>query len=170
MKLIENLELVILAFIIISFLIFRNFLDDKKEGASCISTSFAFNPTTVGDDGSYGGEDGSSGDPTAATANYLMDKYVTIMDEIKNDMNFIKGVIPVQFQLGMVNNSDTAANMGVYGILPNVFLDFTMKNPPFGPTGEPGEDSEKYGPTGDVGKPGPVGENGYWGTTKYTLY
>jgi hypothetical protein len=165
-----NFELLIIIYILLSFLIFYYILD-KKEGLACTSTPFYNNDdvskkrklssrSTIGDSPEF----------TDASQNEMFNSFIKIMDDIELSMRDIKSKIPINFALGVVNNVDNTPNMSIYGSLPNVFLNFSIQNPPPGPQGNVGKAAPMYGPTGDVGPIGKVGETGYWGTTKNTIF
>jgi hypothetical protein len=161
-------EIFIGFYIMISFIIFYYYIGIEKEGA-CVSKPFYVNNL-----GKKGTEpkifSTPSGGPNAKSATNMINSYITTMDEIEESMNFIKNIIPVKFNLGVVNNSDADSNITLYGKLPNVFLNFSIKNPPQGDKGVTGKAAPEFGPTGEEGKIGPSGLDGYWGTNKNTLY
>lgn len=164
-----NLEFLIIIYLSLSILIFY-FIIDKKEGLACTSKPFYnngnSNEKTKTPQYNISKTPGFSNDDE----NSMLSSFITIMDSIDASMNDIKGKIPINFTLGVVNNVDTSPNISVYGSLPNVFLNFSIQNPPPGPPGNPGSDAPLYGPSGEIGPTGPVGETGYWGTTKNTIF
>lgn len=164
----KYLEIFIGFYIIMSFFTFYYYIDIKKEGA-CVSKPFFVNNL-----GSPGSEpkifSNSSGDPNSKSATDMINSYIRTMDEIEETMNVIKNIIPVKFNLGVVNTTDASSNITLYGKLPNVFLNFSITNPPQGDKGVTGKAAPEFGPTGEQGKIGPIGLDGYWGTDKNTLY
>jgi hypothetical protein len=162
----NNSEIIILSFITISFLIFYFTFEKEKEGV-CVSTPFSFNQKPAS---SASKPNEKLSNASSSSTQDMIKSYVSIIDSIESDMKFIKSIIPINFALGVVNNTDSPSNMTIYGKLPNIFLNFSIQNPPYGPTGLPGKDAIPYGVTGEVGPTGPIGEMGYWGTTKNTLY
>jgi hypothetical protein len=162
-------EILILLFIVTSFFLYFAF--QKEQEGICVSTPFSFNQKTKKST-SPGSNDSSTSSTsfTSSSAQEMIQSYVSIMDSIEKDMKFIKSIIPINFALGVVNNTDEPSKISLYGKLPNIFMNFSIKNPPYGPTGLLGEDAPPYGVTGKEGPTGPIGETGYWGTTKDTLY
>jgi hypothetical protein len=161
-------EIFIGFYIIISFFTFYYYIDSKKEGA-CVSKPFFVNNL-----GSPGSEpkifSSTPGGINSKSAANMINSYIKTMDEIEETMNFIKNTIPVKFNLGVVNTTDASSNITLYGKLPNVFLNFSIKNPSQGDKGVTGQAAPEFGPTGEKGKIGPTGLDGYWGTDKNTLY
>jgi hypothetical protein len=162
-----NIELAIIFYIIVSFLLFYYYETASIEGA-CTSKPFYFNKKPS----SPGGKSlpqTSSGQVDGGTQD-MISSFVLTIEEIEAAMADIKKKIPVNFNLGVVNNTDGPPNMDIYGTLPNVYLNFLIQNPPQGPKGQPGDNADPIGPTGKIGPKGLVGLDGYWGTTKNTIF
>ena len=163
-----NIELVIITYILISFLLFYYYSENLNIEGACTSKPFYFNQKTTADSNDFITPPGN-GNKTVSTQT-MISAFVSIMDEIEADMIDIKKKIPVKFNLGVVNNTDRSPTMYVDGTLPNVYLYFLMQNPPQGPKGQPGDNAEPYGEPGIMGPTGTIGQNGYWGTTKENLF
>jgi hypothetical protein len=164
-----NFEIVIVLYIITSFLLFYYLIDNKKEGA-CTSKQFYINNKKNAKN-KYGANLSSpAGSDEIVTANNMINSFVSIMDEIENDMTEIKQKIPINFNLGVANNVDDEPSMEIYGSLPKVFINFSIQNPPGGTKGFKGENAPPLGPTGPQGPKGENGLDGYWGTTKDNLF
>lgn len=163
-----NIELIIIAYVLISFLLFYCYSEDVNKEGACTSKPFYFNnknpPKGKGFVASPGEED-----KTTSTQN-MISAFVSTMDEIEASMADIKKKIPVKFNLGVVDNTDDKSDISVYGNLPNIFINFLIKNPHQGIKGKMGDDAEPFGPTGKMGPTGTIGEDGYWGTTKDNLF
>ena len=162
-------EIGVILYIIISFLLFYYVIDSKKEGA-CTSKQFYINNKTNANN-KYGANVSSpGGTDEIVSTNNMINSFVSIMDEIDNDMNEIKQKIPINFSLGVANNVDSVPSMEIYGTLPKAFINFSIQNPPEGAKGFDGENAPPLGPTGPHGPTGDIGLDGYWGTTKTTLF
>jgi hypothetical protein len=161
-------EILILSFIITSFFIFHFLFQTEKEGV-CVSRPFSTNKKPRSTANASNPNEKISSASSSSTQD-MIQAYVSIIDLIQSDMRFIKSIIPVNFALGVVNNNDNPSNITTYGNLPNIFLNFSIQNPPYGPTGLNGNNAAPYGNTGKVGPTGNIGETGYWGTTKNALY
>jgi hypothetical protein len=163
----NNIEIFILLFILLSFFAYILIIQNDKEGA-CVSKPFSLKqPNLIKSPSGYITADITY---TKSITENMLQSYVSVVESIESDLRLIKSIIPINFALGVVDNNDLKTNMSVYGKLPNVYLNFSIKNPPLGPTGIPGENAPKYGDTGKMGITGPIGETGYWGTSKNTLY
>jgi len=163
----NNSEILILSFILISFIVYYFSVQKKQEGV-CVSKPFSFKQKNKKSGSPGSGE--MSGTASSSTTQDMIQAYVSIVDSIESDMSSIKKIIPINFALGVVNNVDTPSNISINGKLPNIFLSFSIQNPPYGPTGVNGTDAPPYGEIGEVGPTGTIGETGYWGTMKNTLY
>jgi len=163
-----NIELAIITYILISFLLFYYYSENVNIEGACTSKPFFFNkkPTS---ESTYFVKSPGNENKTASTQT-MISAFVSIMDEIEASMADIKKKIPVKFNLGIVDNTDGNPNISTYGNLPNVFLNFLIKNPHQGSKGDKGDDAEPYGPTGTMGPTGIIGQDGYWGTTKENLF
>jgi hypothetical protein len=163
-----NIELAIIFYILVSFLLFYYYSEtDNIEGA-CTSKPFYFNRKSSSPGGSRLSQT-SSGEVEGGTQD-MISAFVLTIEEIEAAMADIKKKIPVNFNLGVVNNTDGSPEMYIDGTLPNVYLSFLMQNPPQGPKGQTGDNADPFGPTGKVGPKGIVGLDGYWGTTKNTIF
>lgn len=165
----NNIEFFIVVFILLSFVLYYKTYQPEQEGA-CVSRPFSLKKTKKNKkDGTKVDEDSATSSTSTATQN-MLEAYVEIVDTIDADMSLIKSIIPINVNLGIVNNTDEPSSMSIYGTLPNLFLNFSIKNPPTGNKGIKGIPAEKYGKQGSIGPTGSIGETGYWGTTQNTLY
>ena len=164
-----NIELVIISYILISFLLFYYYSDNVNIEGACTSKPFYFNNKNKSKSKDFIASPGEEY-KTGSTQN-MISAFVSKMDEIEASMADIKKKIPVKFNLGVVNNTDGSPDMYVEdGTLPNVYLSFLIKNPHQGSKGNTGDDAEPYGPIGETGPTGIIGQDGYWGTTKDNLF
>jgi hypothetical protein len=163
-----NIELVIISYILISFLLFYYYSENANIEGACTSKPFYYNKKTKPDSNDFIGSPGE--EYKTVSTQSMISAFVSKMDEIEASMVDIKKKIPVKFNLGVVNNTDGSPDMYVEGTLPNVSLSFLIKNPQQGPKGQPGDNAQPYGPTGEIGPIGIIGQDGYWGTTKDNLF
>jgi hypothetical protein len=163
-----NIEFAIIFYILVSFLIFYYYSETTNIEGACTSKPFYFNRKSSSPGGSSLSRT-PSGQTPGGTQD-MISAFILIIEEIEAAMADIKKKIPVNFNLGVVNKTDGSPDMHIDGTLPNVYLSFLMQNPPQGPKGEPGNNADPFGPTGKVGPKGIVGLDGYWGTTKDTIF
>lgn len=164
-----NIELVIFVYIFTSFLLFYYYSETVNVEGACTSKPFFFNKKKPPNDTSFSKTSSPSGQTGAGTQD-MISAFILTIEEIEAAMADIKKKIPVKFNLGIVNNTDGHPNMYIDGALPNVYLSFLMQNPPQGPKGITGDNANPYGPTGEIGPTGMAGLDGYWGTTKSTIF
>lgn len=163
-----NIELAIILYMLVSFLLFYYYYETVNIEGACTSKPFYFNTNpSPSADISFLAE--TSEEKTKATQN-MISAFILTIEDVEAEMANIKKRIPVKFNLGVANNTDGSPNMSVYGTLPNIYLNFLMQNPPQGPKGQIGDNADPFGPTGEIGPTGIVGLDGYWGTTKDTIF
>ena len=119
-----NIELVIISYILISFLLFYYYSENANIEGACTSKPFYYNKKTTPDSKDFIASPGEEY-KTASTQN-MISAFVSKMDEIEASMVDIKKKIPVKFNLGVVNNTDGSPHMYVEGTLPNVSLSFLI--------------------------------------------
>lgn len=163
-----NIEIAILTYIFLSFLLFYYYESTNIEGA-CTSKPFYLNSVSTPGAKINPQSNNAPGSQDMATKN-MISTFVSIMDNIEASMTDIKKKIPIKFNLGVVDNTDAESKMKLHGKLPNVYLNFLMKNPPQGIKGKNGNNAIEFGKTGSTGPIGILGQDGYWGTTKDTLF
>jgi hypothetical protein len=163
-----NIEIVIIVYILLSFFLFYYYYENTNIEGACTSKPFYFNKKPSSPGGRTFSKT-SSGETAAGTQD-MISAFVLTIEDIEAAMADIKKKIPVNFNLGVVDNTDGSSNMSIYGTLPNVYLNFLMQNPPQGPKGPIGDNADPFGPTGEIGPTGIAGLDGYWGTTKDTIF
>jgi len=149
-------------------LLFYYYSETANIEGACTSKPFYFNKKPS----SPGGKSPSQSTPGQVEGGTqdMISAFILTIEEIEAAMADIKKKIPVNFNLGVVDNTDGSPDMSIYGTLPNVYLNFLMKNPPQGPKGQTGDNADPYGATGEIGPIGIAGLDGYWGTTKDTIF